>query len=262
MQRSLLPDRWQRIIDFVESRGEVTVRELCEELGVSPNTARRDLEHIQSRGLIIKTHGRVAPCKSLPLRTGNSLAESRRINPHQKMLIGKAAAELVRPGETVIMDGGFTTFQVAQHFTAENLHVITTSLDVARALAERECYEITLVGGELSPKSGCVIGWVAVEQINRLNADKAILGNDAISVKEGLSCVYPPFAQLKKVMSDRAKELIVVADHLKIGRFAKYTWGEINSLSTLVTDSQADPNTIARLRDAGVKVIVAEDDGE
>lgn len=256
-QPLLLTDRWQMIMDLINANNGTTIRELCAQIGMSPNTARRDLEALQKRGLVIRTHGRILPCLSMGRRSPPTVAESRTTNPDLKTAIGKVAATLVQPHDTVLMDGGFTTYQVARHIEARDFHVATNSLDVAGVLATRSDVNLTVIGGDLWGSTGSMTGWFALDQINRINADKAILGNDGVSLLEGLSCFNSEMSLLKRAMSSRAKRVIIVADHTKIGKYCKFTWAEMSKMSTLVTDSRIDPQMLAMLRGAGVEVILA-----
>lgn len=256
--RPLLTDRWQMIMDVVNANGGATIRDLCEQIGMSPNTCRRDLAALQQRGLVARTHGRIHPLQSLAQHERLTLAESKNLNPELKTAIGKAAAALIRPGETVLIDGGFTTYQVASHLAAADLHIATNSMDVANTLAARKDVEVTVIGGDLWRVTGSMIGWLAMDQISRINADKAVLGNDAVSIVEGLSCFNSEMSLIKRAMAARAKELIIVADHTKIGKFCKYTWADISKMTKLVTDSQIDSRTLSRLTGSGIEVVVAE----
>ncbi len=257
-QPVLLTDRWEKILDLVHANNGATMKELCAHVGMSPNTARRDLEALQKRGLILRTHGRILPCTSHAKHTKLTLAESRTVNAELKTAVGRAAAGLIGRHETVLIDGGFTTAQVAEHIDLEELHVVTNSLDVANILAPRHGIDLILIGGDLWRDTGSMIGLFALDQVNRINADKAILGIDAISAMEGVSCFNSEMALMKRAMTSRSKQLIAVADHTKIGKFCKYTWADLAKVTTLVTDSLVDPQLLAMLRSSGVNVVVAQ----
>lgn len=257
-QPVLLTDRWQSIIDFVYANKGATIKELCAQIGMSPNTARRDLEALQKRGLVVRTHGRVSPCVSHARHTRLTLSESRAVNADLKTAVGKAAARLINPRETILIDGGFTTSQVASHIDIDDLDVVTNSLDIANVLAARPGLSLTVIGGDWWSVTGSMIGWFALDQINRLNVDKAILGVDAVSIMEGLSCFGSEISLVKRAMAARAKQLIIVADHTKIGKFCKFTWADISKVTTLVTDSRIDQQLLMLLRNSGVNVVLAE----
>ncbi len=254
MQRTLLPERWERIIQLVEALGGATIEEIALRIGISPATVRRDLTHIQERGLIERTRGGAAPGRHV--RTGPTLAESRRINPLEKEQIGRAAARLVASSDLVMMDGGFTTYQAARHLRATGVTVITNSFDVVQALIPRDEVALVMIGGEVSTVSGTTVGPATEQQLVQLIANKAILGADAVSPEEGLSSPVLATAQTKKAMIAASRELIVVADHSKLGEFSLYKIAPVTAITTLVTDDRADEKILDAFRLAGVEVIV------
>jgi DeoR/GlpR family transcriptional regulator of sugar metabolism len=255
MKQVMIPDRWEQIIVLVEQRGGVTVEEIADAIGVSPATVRRDLARIHQRGLIKRTRGGAAPSEMG--RIGPTLAESRLLNPAQKELIGRVAAELVDNNEVLLIDGGFTTYQVARNLVAKELVVATNSLDVAQALAGRSNIRLVILGGELSAATGTTLGPATEQQVLTLSADKAILGVDAFSCEEGLTSPNAATAQTKQAMIACARELILVADHSKLGRSALYRIAPAQRVTTLVTDDQADPAFLEAIRALGIEVIVA-----
>ncbi len=258
MKRLFIPERWERIIEMVEQKGGVSVEEIAQALSISSCTVRRDLDRIQQRGLIKRTRGGAAPTGQR--HSGLTIAESRKLNPVEKELIGRTAAKLIKPGESIMMDGGFTTYQVARHIQASDLKIVTNSLDVIQALVSRTDIDLVVLGGELRPESGTMVGHSAERQIRELIADKAIIGINGLTPKDGLSADKQLTAQTKIAMIERSKEVIVVADYSKIGRSALFYVAPIEVMTTLVTDDKADPDILKDFSDAGINVIVASSD--
>jgi len=255
LTQTMIPDRWELTIQLIEEHGSATVEQIAAAIGVSPATVRRDLARIHQRGLIKRTRGGAEP--SLQNRARPSLAESRKINPGEKELIGRIAAELIKSGDIVMIDGGFTTYQVAMNITAKDVTVITNSLDVVQVLAGRDCIRLIIIGGELSVESGTTTGQEAVHQILPMVADKAILGADAVSIEEGITAPFALTAQAKKAMIQCSRDLIVAADYSKLGRSALYRVASAESITSLVTDDKADKNILDAFRAAGTEVILA-----
>jgi len=251
----MVPDRWEQIIQLVEEHGGVTVEQIAQAIEISPATVRRDLARIYQRGLIKRTRGGAEPSQQAPTKT--TLAESRKINPTEKELIGRVVAELIEPGDILMIDGGFTTYQVAKNIAANDVTVITNSLDVAHVLAGRENIRLVVIGGELSVESGTTVGHSTEQQILPLSADKAILGADAISPEDGITTQSSLTAQTKNAMIRCSRELIIVADYSKLGRSALYRVSSIENITTLVTDDKADEAIRDAFRNAGVEVLVA-----
>ncbi len=257
MVTRLLPERWEKIIQFIESRGSASIEEIGQALNISPATVRRDLATIQQRGLITRTRGGAAPSNNV--RIGPTLAESRKTNPNEKELIGRTAAKLIEDNDLLVIDGGYTTYQTAKHLQAKNLRVVTNSIDVIQALAHQKDLALITLGGEFNPVSGTNVGPVTEQQMRQLCVDKAVLGADAISLEDGLCSPRHQTAQTKKAMIEMAKEVILVADYTKLGRSALYRIAPIGKISTIVTDSKADPNLLEKFRQAGVEILVASE---
>ena len=154
------------------------------------------------------------PLEHLPI--GPTLAESLAMNLPEKECIGREAAKLIEDGDTIILDGGVTTCQVARFLSAQNVSVITNSIDVIQALIPKPGVRIIIVGGELNRSTGTSVGPQADVQLGQLRAAKAILGANALSVEAGLCSPEPLTAQTKRTMAACARELIVVADHTKL----------------------------------------------
>lgn len=190
-----------------------------------------------------------------------TLSESRSTNPTEKELIGRVAATLVKPGDTLMMDGGFTTYQVACQIKAGDISVVTNSLDVAQVLARRADVKLVLLGGDVDAATGTVLGPMAEANVRRFWADKAILGADALRPDVGLTSPNPMTAQTKRVMVECAREVIVVADYSKLCRSALHRVAPTDAITTLVTDDQAEEAVLDEFRAAGVEVIVASRDG-
>jgi DeoR family transcriptional regulator, fructose operon transcriptional repressor len=254
VKRAMLPERWEKIIELVEEQGRASVGEIAQTIGVSLPTVRRDLALIHQRGMIKRLRGGAEPAERT--RPSITLAESRRINPTEKELIGCAAAALIEPGECVMLDGGFTTYQVARYLPGD-LTVVTNSLDVAQAVASRKDVSLVVLGGLLMVESGTTVGSTTERHISELAADKAILGANAFSVADGLCADVQLVAEVKKAMIRSCREIIVVADSDKLGKSALYRVADMEAISTLVTDDKADEETLQAIRDVGVTVVVA-----
>jgi DeoR family transcriptional regulator, fructose operon transcriptional repressor len=251
----LLPDRWEKIIHFIESRGSASVEEISQALNISPATVRRDLARINQRGLITRTRGGAIPTQNIHI--GPTLAQSRKINPEEKEQIGLAAAKLVENNDMLVFDGGYTTYQVAKHLQASNLQIVTNSFDIVQAVAHNKDITIIMLGGQVNYPSGTTVGPVTEREMHEFCVDKAILGADAFSVENGLCSPSPQTAQTKKVMIRMAKEVILVADHSKLGCASLHRIAAVDDVSTLVTDDKTDPELLENFRHAGIEVIVA-----
>lgn len=249
--------RLRRILEAVKQNGQVTVVELSQRFGVSNVTIRRDLDELADRGLLLRAHGgaiSVALALPEPPVVQRMLQEQR-----WKERIGRAAAALVADGESVFIGSGSTTAYVARHLVdRKNLTVVTNALNIATELAAAEGVTVVVTGGMMRTSELSLVGHIAEQSLREVRVDKVIMGMRAICLEAGMTNDYLPEVMTDRAIIDMAPELILVADHTKMGKVASAYVASVNQISTLVTDPETDPNTLARLQEMGIRVIVAE----
>jgi DeoR/GlpR family transcriptional regulator of sugar metabolism len=247
-------ERQQQVLSFIEQRQRVTVAHLCERFAVSVATARRDLEALAERGAVQRVHGGAiavphAPPEPAPhQRAGEQADEKRRI--------GQAAAALIAEGETVFLNGGTTTLEVAHNLRERaSLTVITNSLLIANALAEAPGITLVVLGGMLRRSEMSLIGHIAEQALAEVRADKVLIGIRAIDLDHGLTNDYLPETMTDRAILRIGREVIVVADHTKCGRVATAFVAPLTAMHTLVTDTATPPAFIDTLSDLGIRVV-------
>ena len=257
----LREQRKRKISQFIEENKKATVTELSELFGVSESTIRRDLEVLDEQGVIQRAHGgavvieRAAPEPPIIQR----VVEYEEV----KRKIGRAAAELVRDGETVFVGSGTTTLEVARNLVErDNLTVITNALNIANFFAGKSNITVIVMGGLLRHSELSMIGHITEQVLNELHADKVIMGMRAISIEEGLTNDYLPETMTDRAIIQFAPEVILVADHTKFGKVSTALVAPVTSVSKIVTDIGTPPQIVTDLRARGVEVIVAPDVGE
>lgn len=255
MAISIESDRWNQIAGLVDEKGRVSVEEIVNILNVSPATARRDLRKMHRLGLISRTRGGAAPAVQAAFDPG--LAECLQVYMPEKEAIARYAAQLIEPGDTVILDGGSTTHQVALNIEAANVIVVTNAYSIISALMSKKNVEVVMVGGLLSHHSGVAVGPDAVKMFQQLRADKAIVGTNGISASDGITSPNRLVAETKQAIVEHCIEVIVVADHTKVGESLLFNIAPIDAVDKLITDNGANEEQLQELRDAGVEVIVA-----
>lgn len=248
-------ERRAEIIGLLEEKKFVKVSDLSQTFNVSKATIRRDLGKLAQQGLLRKTYGG-AVVKEGSRSWGTLEADS---DPflEEKRRIGGAAAELIEDGDTISLQAGSTTLQVARCLTGRNsLTVLTNDIDIAHELSKSPGIRMNLSGGILREGTRILVGPLAEQSISQFHVDKAILGVSAISLTQGLTNVDLLDAQIKTAMMKGADELIVVADHSKLGQvhFAKVA--PITAIDKLVMDDGISPEDIEAFEAQGVEVIV------
>jgi len=243
-------------LDLVDQNGQVTVADLVKRFSISAVTVRSDLDALASLGAVVRSHGgavrRLEATQDYPLRTKETLHHA------EKVRIGKAAAELVQPGETIILDSGTTTAEIARHLKkakSQPLTVITNALNIAVELMD--CPEISLImiGGLMRPVSCSFVGPHAEATMGEFHADRLFLAVDGFDLENGPSTPDVLEAQLNNVMIRSAKEVTVVADFSKLGRRSVSKIGPFDRIQRLITDKRATQEFTEGLRKRGIEVI-------
>lgn len=256
--RLLAEQRRRKILDLIEQRGQITVRDLVEKFSISAVTGRADLDALSSEGLAVRSHGgavrRVEASQDYPLRLKKTLHHA------EKVRIGRAAAELIQDSETIILDAGTTTAEIARHLKTRRLQfvtVITHALNVACELMDATNVSVIMIGGLLRPVSCSFVGPQAEMMLKEFHADRLFLGVDGFDLEVGASTPDVLEAQLNSLMIRISKEVNVVADFSKLGRRSLSRIGPLSRVHRLITDGRAPAEFTEALRKSKIEVITA-----
>jgi DeoR family transcriptional regulator, aga operon transcriptional repressor len=254
--RLLTEQRRRNVLDLVDQEGQITVTDLVKRFSISAVTVRSDLDALASIGAIVRSYGgavrRLEATQDYPLRTKETLHRD------EKVRIGRAAAELVQSGETIILDSGTTTAEVARYLKkmkVQSLTIITNALNIAIELADAPGISLIMIGGLLRPVSCSFVGPQAEAMMNEFHADRLFLAVDGFDLENGPSTPDILEAQLNNVMIRSAKEVNVVTDFSKLGRRSVSKIGPYERVRRLITDSRATPEFTEKLRRKGIDVI-------
>jgi DeoR/GlpR family transcriptional regulator of sugar metabolism len=254
-------ERQRQISQFIEEKKLAKVAELSIYFGVSEATIRRDLEKLESAGIIQRVHGGAISSNGEQAHPEPIIIQRAAENAKEKSMIGRVAASLVREGETVFLGSGTTTLEVARHLKGKkDLTVITNALNIANELAEEQDITLIVIGGLLRHSELSMIGHIAEQTLQELNADKVIMGMRALSLSEGLTNDYLPETMTDRAIISFAPEVILVIDHSKFDKVSTALVAPVVYVSKIVTDDQAPPEIVAELRALGIEVILASED--
>lgn len=252
----LIVERRQRILDTARARGTVSARELANALGISEVTIRRDLRLMADEGLLRRTRGGAILTQALAHEP--SSYEKGLEAGDEKLAIAKLAVELVSDGASIILGPGTTTLAMARLLVGHrDLTVITTSLLVPPVLAASPSIEIVLAGGTVRSSIDAVVGPAAERSLRTLRAGLAFLSGTGFSAERGLTTPNLLVSATDQALIDAAHQVVVLADHTKVGRQAVFQTVPADRVDILITDDAADPGEVARLRDAGIDVRIA-----
>lgn len=256
-------ERRQEIIKLIEQDSRVTVLQLAERFGVSRATIRRNLEELRRVGLLQRTYG-----GALALETGPAdptqarwlerpFLERKATRCEEKGIIGRAAASLIGPGETVFVDGGTTTECLAQSLVdIPGLTVVTYALNIATILAGHEGLTLVIIGGTLHHRSLAIMGMLATEFINSANLhfDMAFLAASAVSAEGGATNASFEEVPIKRQAAAAARKVVLLADSSKVGQTAGMRILPTERINHLITNRDAPPAEVEALRRLGVIV--------
>jgi DeoR family fructose operon transcriptional repressor len=252
-------ERKQQILRVLEAREAVRVSDLSEALRVSEASVRRDLRDLEEAGLLKRTHGGAVGPQAAAFEP--SLSEKEDQYRAEKAAIAHVAAEMVQDGEVVILDAGSTTLAIARLLKSRrNLTVVTNSLSVASELAGSHV-ELLVAGGSLRPPTRALVGPVAETALAGLHADRLFLGANGVDLRKGVTTPNLVEAQTKRAMVESAREVVVVADHSKVGCVTFCRVCGLDRLRALITDDAAPPTFVQALEKQGVKVYLAASKG-
>lgn len=246
-----------RILEKLKKDGTVSVSQLASELGATPVTIRSDLDALEAEGYLTRVQGgavRNQKAPVLPQLTGRE-----RENAEEKRIIAHCVAALVRDGDTLFLNSGTTMQFVAKALRVrKNLNIVTNSLNVAAELGNLPGFRVILLGGEINAHYSFTYGSDAQEQLSHYQADWAVMSLDGIDSQAGLTTYHAEEATINRMMILRAKQLVVAADHTKVGRAGFFRFHPLGEEITLVTDVQVPQIAMEALERQNVKIIVAK----
>lgn len=248
--------RHKKILARIAEHGAQDVEVLAEHLAVSTMTIRRDLEALQQQGVLVRTHG--GCIAQTPIMQEIAFSEKIGSNLAAKSAIASYTAGVIEEGGCVYFDTGTTTLLVARSLSPRmRLSVVTNNIRAALELFGRPQVDVGVLGGELAALSPDLLGLMAIEAMNVLRFDLALLGADAIDVSTGeVAGVDQPSVALSRQAWLRASRVLVLADSSKLGKTSRYVSGTLGDKATLITDGQANAAHLDSLRGLGIAVQV------
>lgn len=250
----LVESRRRALLDLINRQGFATLEELVRATGASESTIRRDLESLDRDGSIKRTHGG-AVCSG-DVRAMPALDDRATAAADEKRAIGLAVADLIEDGETVLLDGGTTTLEVARALVGRPLQVVTNSLPIATLLASSKDTDLIMIGGYIYPRTGVAMGPLAVATMQGIRVRRAVLGAGGITA-EGIFNSNSLLVETERQMMECGQEVIVAADRSKFGRQSLSRLCGLDEIHRVVTDGGIAPADRELLDRAGVALSIA-----
>lgn len=246
--------RQQHIMRLLGEREAVHIAELADQFGVSEVTIRRDLRALEGKHQIERTRGGALLGHRELAEV--SLSEREVVNREEKQRIGRAAAQYVRNGDTIIIGGGTTTAELARNILdRKDVLVITPTINIAAILADAPQVTVLITGGILLGREMTLAGHLGEQALRALHADKLFFGVNAVSLERGLTSAHPSEIGVDLAMLKAADERILLVDHTKFGSASTCVIGELTLLDRIITGSQISSDTAHALRESGIDLV-------
>jgi DeoR family fructose operon transcriptional repressor len=251
-------ERQQRIEEHLATVEFASLDELSELVDASISTVRRDLDALESKGSLKRTHGGARLTNPKSDEFTFSTRDTQQLD--EKELIGRACAELILPNQTVIVDAGTTCFHVARHLDAKNPHIITNSLPVANHFSASNKLEVVVTGGVIYPRLGVLVGPLAVASIAQVRADLSIMSCGGLT-PAGVTNSHGLLIEIQRAMMRASRRVVLCVDHTKFGRQSISQLCALDAINTVITDQAPPTEMRAAFSRAGVELIVASAEG-
>jgi DeoR family ulaG and ulaABCDEF operon transcriptional repressor len=252
--------RHQLILDILDEQEFVSVPELTDQLKSSQATIRRDITKLAEQELIKKIRGgaqRIAATNGQPRRSplmGSAFLINKGKQTDVKRLIAQKAVELCQDGESIIINGGSSTYMMSEFLAHRKLKILTNSFYLAQELAMNSENQITLPGGELYRKQGIILSAFENDTIQYYHATKMFMGTPGIG-SFGVMESDPLLIRTEQKLRKQADKLVILADSSKIGTRSNFIFSQLADVDTLITDDKADEKAVAMFENKGIEVI-------
>lgn len=248
-------ERYQKIVEMLDNQTVVTVSDLARLLDVSDMTIRRDFHVLESQGILRRVHG--GATRKLGSSFEPPFLSRSATNIAEKIRIAEAAVDLINNGDSIALDVGTTTLEIARQLKSkQNLTVITRSLQIASELIEHQGIKLILTGGYIRQGELSLLGYLAERTFSDFYVDKLFLGAGGVDLNAGITEYNLEEMLVKRAMVKQAEEIILVVDAAKFGTIALAPIIPLNEVDTIVTDTNITNETQSAIEELGVRVIV------
>jgi len=252
--------RRQSLLDLLSKQSGLRVPELAKALDVSEGTVRNDLNALESQGRLTRVHGGAVLIENDQFQN-NSFKLRSQINLAAKLAIAREAADLVKDGDSILLDASSTIYFFARALSKRSkLRVVTNGFEVARELAQNSSNNVFLIGGIVNNDSSSVTGLLSERIIEELRIQKAFLSCSGFSLERGMTEVHLAEAQLKRKVIESSQQLYALVDSSKFGQEDMTSFMRSEKITHLFTDTGLSPEWIEKLKLAGINFTLCEEE--
>ncbi len=252
-------ERRSMIAQLVVQKGKVLLTDLVAQFAITETSIRRDLVILESQGQLKRIHGGAISVSGSS--RVESYSEKMRLNIDAKRRIGKAAVEMIHPHDVVLFDSGSTTVQIIKQIPADlrlssSIRLVTNSVAISQEVLSWPSPNLIILGGIYLPDYQATAGPQTLRQLQDLTADIVFLGADGLTISGGATTADILMAEVDRLMVERSHRTILVADSSKFGRIGFVPVKPVTAFQTIITDTDAPPEIVEKLRNEGVEVIL------
>ncbi len=249
-----MTERQSKIIKLVNTYQKIEVSRLAELLSVSQVTIRKDLDHLESEGLLSREHGYAL------IKNANDINTRMTINYDRKLAIATKAAEMVNNGETVMLESGSTCTLMAEQLARlkKDVTIITNSAYIAIRIRELPLRKVILLGGEYQKEYQGMVGPLVKKCAREFFVDKFFVGTDGFIPESGFTCDDLMRVETMEYMADSANKMIILADSSKFEQHGVVIQTSFDAIDTVCTDAQISPSALAILQEKGIHVVIVD----
>ncbi|TJZ62940.1 DeoR/GlpR transcriptional regulator [Sphingobacterium olei] len=250
-----ITDRHQYILKKIKEKSKITIQELCDEMNVSSVTIRKDLKLLEEKSLLYRVKGGASG--NNPYTADKPILIKESINAEEKTRIAKAALELIKDNDSILISSGTTAYALAKQLQPDTaLTVITPALKVSLELCNKPNIEVLQLGGLIRSNSSSVAGQHAMDILEEVSCGMLFIGVDGIDIDFGISISNISETTLNQKMLQTSQNVVVLADHTKFGRRGLGKICNLEEVDYIITDNKTPKEYIAHLEDLGIRVIV------
>lgn len=246
--------RAKQIVEYLKLHNLVTVDELVSLTGASPATIRRELTRLDKEGAVYRVHGGVTLNRFVPSQPTTSEKQGK--HHKEKLRIAAKASNLVKPGDSIVLDAGTTTIEIARNLINMPLRVITNDLHIGLMLAEYQQMEVSVTGGTVDWSSQSCVGDVAVNFLSKVHPTYTFISCNAFKVDTGITAPTSDKAAVKRIMTQQSSKLVLVADSSKYGLTQLFEVGPLTSVDMIITDDGLDEKAADEIKKQGIELIL------
>lgn len=249
--------RRRAIIEQIKEKGEVLINDLSKRFDVSDVTIRNDLEYLEKKNLVMRARGGAINVET-KVGVDPSIMDKGKLHSSEKIAIGKKAVQLINEGDTIILDSGTTTAEIAKNLDEfKNLTVITNAVNIINILTGKPNITLIVPGGALRQNSMSLVGPVAEKSLKNFFVDKAFISTDGFDTRHGIFTPNIEEASLNAIMIEIAREVILVVDSSKFNKRSLVLFCGVDKIKSVITDDAIPEDDKRRLEDSGVTVFIA-----